>query len=332
MPDIPLIPVVRARLAPFRRALKWGLVSGLLMAAYSLRMPNFYKSEARILPVESKAPGGGMGNLAAAAAAFGVGLPGQEGADANFVDVLNSRWLKENLLQTPFHFHIRTWRFGKDAYREATLYQYLDQRNMDQAVARVSKVLSASRDPKSKILLITAETESPELSQQIVRRACELLEQFVQQRNRTKGGDKAAFVVARLEEARKDLDQMEGAFRRFLDANRNYQVSGDPGVRLQGARLEMELKLRQQLVSTLSMNREQALLEEKNDMPILNVLDQGNLPIDKSRPARASLVLMAMIAVGVVVLAFEHRGWIRSVLFDDGDEPSASPEGPRRAD
>ena len=191
---------------------------------------------------------------------------------------------------------------------------------MDRAVKKVGEVLSATRDLKSKVITISAETKSPELSQQVVQRAGKLLETFLQEKGRTRGGAKALFAEARLAEARGEMDQAEEAFRRFLEGNRNYQTSGDPAVRLKGTRLETELRLRQQLVSTLAMNREQALLEEKNDIPILNVLDPGNLPIEKSKPARSVIVLLVTLLVGAGGWAWLNREWVRARLLADEDE------------
>jgi uncharacterized protein involved in exopolysaccharide biosynthesis len=70
-------------------------------------------------------------------------------------------------------------------------------------------------------------------------------------------------------------------------------------VRLKGTRLEAELRLRTQVVTTLAIAREQALMEEKNDMPILNVLDVGNLPLEKSGPARSQTVVFVAIVISL---------------------------------
>jgi hypothetical protein len=91
-------------------------------------------------------------------------------------------------------------------------------------------------------------------------------------------------------------------------------------VRLKGTRLETELRLRQQLVTSIAMNREQALLEEKNDIPILNVLDPGNLPIDKSKPARSVVVLLAVMLVGAGGWFWLNREWVRARLLTEDDE------------
>jgi hypothetical protein len=117
------------------------------------------------------------------------------------------------------------------------------------------------------------------------------------------------------------MDEAEDVLRRVLESNRNFQTSSDPSVRLKGSRLETELRLRQQLVTSIAMNREQALLEEKNDIPILNVLDPANLPIDKSKPARSIIVILVTLLVSLGTWAWQNRGWIKERLLAD-DEPT----------
>lgn len=301
-------------------SLKAGLVGAFVAAAFSLLLQNYYRSEAKVLPLESKGASN-LGSLAAAAAAFGMGVPGQDMGDANFLDILTSRSLKEALLTAEYEFHVRSWRFGNEEVRTQTLFDYLKAKNMDQAVRTMNGVLVASKDIKTRILYISSETKSPELSQLIVRKAVENLERFVQGKGRTRGNEKARFAEARLKEARAEMDQTEEMLRRFLQGNRNFQVSGDPTIRLLGARLEAELKLRQQLVLTLSMNREQALLEEKNDIPIVNILDPANLPIDKSRPTRAVIVILGFLLSTIGAWLWRNRVWIKAVLSNDTSLP-----------
>ena len=310
------MPTLSICISSIKGPVKWGGVAALLAALLSLALPDRYRSVARILPVEAKPPGSGLGQLISTAAAFGVNLPGQEGAEGNYADILASRWMAESLLKERFRFQVRSWKFGAERAMDQTLSEYLDARNPDDAARKVQAVLAASRDTKSKILLISAETRSPELSQQIVRKAEALLEEFVHKKGRTRGGAQAAFAEARLAEARDELAQAQEAFRTFLNVNRNYATSSDPSIRITGAGLEAEWKLRTQMVMTLSMNREQALLEEKNDLPILNVMDPGNLPVEKSGPARSRLVLVAFFLAGLGVFAWENRSLIRNFTTD----------------
>jgi capsule polysaccharide export protein KpsE/RkpR len=276
-------------------------------------LPNQYKSEARILAADSRSSSGGA--AAMAAAAVGVSIPGQESADAAYVDILNSRSMREALLQTKFTFKVRTWYFGSEQSRQQTLYEFLEKKNLDRAVKAMKTMITITRDPKSKLLTLAVETESPQLSQQVVQRMVGMLDEFVVTKSRTRGSAKAAFAERRLVESRAELAHAEETFRAFLEGNRNYLQSPDPSVRLKGQRLENELKLRTQLVTTLAIGREQALLEEKNDMPILNVLDAGNLPIDKSAPARGTIVVAILILSTVLSWFLQNRTQVVAKLM-----------------
>ncbi|WP_306598037.1 hypothetical protein [Geothrix sp. 21YS21S-2] len=301
-----------------KKSLLAGCVVGLISAVISVFLPNYYTSETRILPVDAKGAGGGLGNLAAAAAAFGVGLPSNDGGESNFVDIINSRWMRERLLATEFRFHYRAWRFGEDREYRTTLAEFFHVTNPDRGVAVMAELVKSGRDTKTKILTITAETRSPELSMAIVQRTASLLEAFVQAKGRTRGGSKAVFAEQRLKEAEGEYLQAEDVFRRFMEGNRNYLTSQDPGVRLQGARLEANVKLRQQLLSTLALNREQALMEEKNDLPILSVMDPANLPVEKSRPSRKAITLTGFFLATLGCWAWLNRKWLKLVLQEYG--------------
>lgn len=292
-----------------KRPVVAALSAALLVAVVVSFLPNYYRSEARILPTESK-NSGSLGSLAAAAAAMGVVAPGGDAGDANFRDILESRTLREALLRSRFTFKVNTCFFGPEVVKTQTLCEYLGAPDPDRAVQKVAQIVKVTRELQSRILVITVETTAPELSQLVVQRALKLLEEFVQHKTRTRGSVKAAFAGARLSEVRGEMTAVQSRFRDFLNENRNYLSSADPDVRLRGMTLENELKLYQQLVATLAMNREQALLEEKNDMPILNILDPGNLPTEKSRPARMLVVRILSLVVFILVFLWDKRYWI----------------------
>lgn len=301
-----------------RFPLKTGLVAGVLTVAVTLTLPNEYKSEARILPADQRGSAMGSAAAAAAAATVGVSIPGQESPDAAFVDILNSRSLREVLLLTQFTYNIRTWYFGIEQTRQGNLFEYFQKKNMDLAVKALREKISVNRDLKTKLITITAETESPQLSQQVTKKMVRLLDDFVINKSQTRGGAKAQFSLKRLAEARQEMAEAEGDFLTFLDGNRNFLLSPDPSIRLKGIRLDNELKLRVQILTTLAIAREQALLEEKNDMPILNVLDEGNLPIEKSRPNRASLVVVITLLSTVGCWVLLNWAWISSRFHSSG--------------
>jgi LPS O-antigen subunit length determinant protein (WzzB/FepE family) len=296
-----------------------GILAGLVATGFMVVKPNKYRSDCKILPVDAKATGG-LAGLASLAANFGASLPGGDGGEANFVDIVNSRWMRDRLLDTVFDFHAKSWLFGENKAYHQTLREFVDRRNEDRQRAAVGEILGASKDLKTKILLLTAETPSPELSQALLQRTTELLETFVIQRGRTRGGQKALFAEARVKDARAELAKAEADFRGFLMANRGYQTSTDPGVRLEGMRHEMEMKLRQTLALNLSMNLEQALLEEKNDVPILNIMDKPNLPKEKSGPRRSLIGLAATLLGAAGAMLWSNRDPLRALLWETEPE------------
>ena len=286
------------------RGAKIGLLTGCITAVLSLFIPNRYRSEAKILPAEQRVVGGSISQLAAAA---GLSLPAQEGSDASYQDILASRWLRESLLNTKFKYSSQHWLYGKPHAHEETLFDYLGQRNIDRALVKMNEILSSNRDLKTKLLTISVETKSPELSAEVADKAVELLEQFLKEKNQTRGSNKASFATARLSESKKMLENVEREFRQFAEANKNYLSSSEPSIRLRGNRLESELRLQQQLVLTLAVNKEQALMEEKNDIPVVTILDLPSVPCEKSSPHRLVMIFVGFLLGAVLSIGYESR-------------------------
>lgn len=291
-----------------------GCCVAMIVAPLTLILPNRYISTAHILPVDTKGLNPGLSTIVAAAAAVGVNNLGLEGADSSLIDVLSSRSIKEQLLLSSFTYQERSWRFATPITRTTNFLSYLNVKNIDSAIIAMDGNVKVSRDLKTRLLTITAETTSPELSQALVNRLIELLENYSQERGRTRGGAKAQFASARLKELQENLDLAEMKLGAFLQLNRNFQSSNDPIVRLHGARLESEWKLKQQLLISLSMNREQALLEEKNDMPILNILDNGNLPINPSGPKRLLITIALLVFSFATSMAYQSRATLIGLM------------------
>ena len=303
---------------PLRQAVTLGLCTALVAGLASLIMPNYYRSEARLLPVDGRGTSG-LGALATAMMATGLPLPGLEGGDELYAEIVNSRYVYEELLKMDFSYDLKYSLLGPARHFEGPLGSHLPgQRNLDRDLREVARMITANRDAKSKILVISAETRSPELSQMLVKRAQDLLEAFLKTRAQTRGGAKASYAGARLAEARVDEDRSASTLQHFLETNRYYQTSPDPAIRLAGMRLEAEFKLRQGVVANLVVAHEQALMEEKNDMPILNLLNPAGLPTEKSRPARTTLVVLGFLVGLSGSLAWTYRGWLRKQLAEGG--------------
>jgi len=75
--------------ASLKKPLQWALAAGLLTAQMTLFLPKYYRSEARLLPVETKGLGGNLGSHAGATDAVGASVA-SGGNYANFMPPLRA--------------------------------------------------------------------------------------------------------------------------------------------------------------------------------------------------------------------------------------------------
>jgi hypothetical protein len=300
---MPKLQLLFARLAPrasLRRPLRHACLAGLAAAAVSVLLPNQYRSEARILSDMGHAGGGSSlrTGVWAPTAPPETPAPREDGPTVIYADILKSRRMAEQLLLRSYEYGYRPWRFARRRQARGTLLDYLGAANVDRAMGPLKSLLNVQRDPKSGLLTISAETRSPELSMQVVRRAAENLRDFLVELGQTAGQSKARFTLDRLEEMQAKYRDLGRQFEQFQDANRNWETSPAPNVRFRGQQLKEGLALWKQVVMNLTLNHEQALLEAQNDTQTLLLMDPGSLPLEKSRPSRALIVFAAAAAAG----------------------------------
>lgn len=299
------VPRMESPLLMLKRVVLRSLGVACAMALLSLFISSEYRSVASILPDSQDEKGGAF---AAAAATLGIKAPSLgEDPGQTYPDILTSHWLSGRLVTHSFGYSYRVGLVGPWITRQETLQAYLGAHTIDRAIQDLPSIFIVRRDVKTGIVSITAETKSPELSQQIVRMALQLLEEFLGTRRNTRGKAKAMFTRQRLREVEASCDVAEEKFRQFSVQNKGYRFTQDPDVKLKGARLEADLLLRRQVVTTVTLNLEQALQQEKDTVPILGILDDGFLPQEKIRPARSVLIVLSMILAAVIFFAWEKR-------------------------
>ena len=292
-------------LGSLRRPALVALLAGMLAALVSALLPDYYRSEARILSDTGHAGGNAM-RTGVWAPSAPPEIPGsrEDGPTIIYADILRSRRLAEQLLLGEYEYACRSWRFGKARRVRGTLLAYLKARSLDRAMGSLRSMLAVQRDLKSGLLTLSVESRAPELSMEVVNRATEGLREIVVELSQAAAVNKARFTLERLEEVKGKYAEMGQAFQRFQDANRTWETSPAPNIRFQGSQLKEGLDLWRQVVTNLSLNHEQALLEAQNDTQTLLLMDPGNLPVEKSKPARSLIVFAFMCGAGV-------GSWIR---------------------
>jgi len=295
MPTTPTLPASLARYLPprMRRPLAHALAAGAVVACLALLLPNQYKAEARILPDAGHGPATPRTGVWAPSAQ--PELPGsrEDGPTIIFAEILKSRRVADALLTATYDYGCRAWRFGRVRRERGTLLDYLEAPDTDRALGAFRRLLTVERSPKSGLLTVAAETRSPELSMLVARGAVAELRAALVDLSQAEGRSRARNAGERLEEVDAFCKAQAEAFRRFQEANRNWEASPEPNLRFQGTQLRQQLALWQRVQENLTLNHEQALVEARNDAQPLLVLDPGGLPREKSRPHRSFLVLGA---------------------------------------
>lgn len=299
--------VVRLSFLPraIRRHLLVGAWAAAVVASASLLVVNRYTSEARLLPGDENLA---MGTFGLAVDSIGLDPLGGAGKkDAQYPDILKSRWLLNQLLNKTYTYGERSWWLGSPKSRTSTLQEYLKAKNLDKGYTALLKKLTIKKDLKTNQLTISMESNSPELSLTVIQTALELLDRFLIEKMQTKAKNKINYAVQRINEGKVELQAAEDRLRQFLELNRNYSSSNEPSVRLLGERLVSELALQRGIRTQLATQFEQARLDEKMDLPTLTILDSGNLPIEKSGPSRAVWTILVFLVFGVGSYCWENR-------------------------
>ena len=302
------------------------LLAGTVTAVLSLFLPNYYKSEVRILSDSGQAGGGAGARTEVWAPSAVPEAPGsrEDGPTIIYADILKSRRMAEALLLGNYAYTIRAPRFGGNGpvlAVQGTLLEYLGVKTLDRGLGPLKSILVVQRDMKSGLLTLSAETRSPELSLQVVQRAAKLLKDYLVDISQVSGQSKAEFTQSRLNEVQAKYDQIGREFLAFQEANRDWEQSPSPSVRFRGARLKDDLELWRQVAHNLTLNHEQALLDARNDTQTLLILDPGSLPGAKSRPARSFLVFAAMALMAVLSWIFSNRALVYNRFI--AKEPAA---------
>ncbi|WP_316414100.1 hypothetical protein [Mesoterricola silvestris] len=298
-----------------RRPLALALLAGLAAAGLSSLLPDQFRAEVRILPDAGHAgPQNHAGIWAPTAPPVGPGTR-EDGPTVIYDDILRSRRVADAVLSATYAYRDRPWRFGALRDRRGTLLEYLGAGDPDRAMGAFRGLLRVERNPKSGLLTLTAETRSPELSLQVVRRATEELRRALVDLAQAEGRNRARTARERLEEVGVICSGKDEAFRRFQDANRNWETSAAPDLRFQGERLRGQVALWRRVQENLTLNQEQALLEARNDAQTLLVLDAGDLPRAKSRPHRSFIVFGAMVVTGTATWAALNRTKVHDLFI-----------------
>ena len=232
------LPLIRnVRLCWMKRRMFFSIiVAGTLISVlHSLLLPNMYTSSATIMPPNSAfAASGLLGELSnfdisGNGDSGGSSLLGLQTPSAGFVGILESRTMKESLVE----------RFDLKNYYEAPL--------LEDACKDLASDTHILENPKNGQVSITVSSKSPVLSSRIAQGYVDELDRLIALDSTSEARRERIFLEGRLKEVKQDLDDSSRALAQFATKNTALDIA------TQGkAMIESSLKLETDLAAARS--------------------------------------------------------------------------------
>lgn len=318
---ITLLDLANILLRELRLILVVALAVAAAVTVYAFVRHRDYVATSTFIP---QVTGQGESRISGLAAQFGITVaPSQGGETMGFyAELLESRELLQQTALTTYRFQA-----GRDSL-EGRLTELYDIEQSDPAarlavaVARLDERVGASVDADGGMVRLSTSAAWPGLAEQINRRLLDLVNDFNLRRRQSQAQAERSFVEARLQEARADLEEAEGALEQFLESNRTYENS--PQLAFEAARLQRRVDLQQQVYVSLAQAYEQARIEEVRNTPVITIVDRPEG--SAGRPGRRLLTNAVVgLFLGLVLgmgLAFARESFQRRQI----EQPEAYAE------
>jgi uncharacterized protein involved in exopolysaccharide biosynthesis len=177
----------------------------------------------------------------------------------------------------------------------------MDRELQHRVVTRLRGQLSVSIDRETGMVGLTVLSRSPALAEQIAARLIDLVNVYNLETRQSRAHAEREFVEARLLEAQAELSEAESELQVFLRQNRMFRNA--PELVFEHDRLQRQVSLRQELVSTLSQAREQARIDAVRETPVITVVEAASgsaRPHPRGTVTRA--VLGGLTGLGLAIL------------------------------
>jgi uncharacterized protein involved in exopolysaccharide biosynthesis len=277
------------------------LVGAVVGLGVALVRPPSYTSSFSFLPQSTQDPN--RAGLASIAGQFGISLGNLGGASAPpqlYADLIVTREVLGPIAQGSIDV--------TDQRSSVPLSTFLDIDKgppalvLDNTVRALRKrVVSATVASRTTgMVTVSARTRDPKASFELAQRLLDGLNRFNLVTRQSQAHAERVFAESRYADARTSLRVAEDALQQFLQTNRQYQNS--PPLTFQRERLQRDVMLQQQLVTTLAQQYEDARIREVRDTPVITVIERAVMPVRPDPRLRGLLTVLGAL-VGVTAAA-----------------------------
>ncbi|MEO8192527.1 MAG: hypothetical protein ABI681_01670 [Gemmatimonadales bacterium] len=306
--------MLRHRVMIIVLALAFGFYAGLK----SVTSSKHYTTEAQFMPKGARGQGGQLGGIAAQ---FGINLGGGDASQSPqlYTDLLETKGLLWPVAQKIYRIPTDTGVISGDLVK---IFNIKDRRP---AVVRAKTIgalqgaIKANMAAKTGVITVTVSSGNPELSLQIAQNLLDQVNVYNLTNRQKQAAAERAFVERQVGEKRAELRQAEAELENFLESNRQYRAS--PQLSLEWGRLQRQVDMRNQIYTSMLSAFETARIEEVRDLPVINIIEQPELPIgpDRRGGLRKTLIglLIGLVLGGVIAFLRDRMARNRAAQTDE---------------
>ena len=270
---------------------------------YVLVIPPTFTSYVTLLPTYESEQAGQLSYLRNLAGQFGLTNIPEKNVSELFPEVIKSKTLQHEILQTKFKFQgdslilLDIFETQGEDLNTRLYYGYIT----------LNEMISVSRDIRTSITKLEVSSKFPVLAADIASAIVKELDIYNRQQRTSKAKENRQFIENRLRETEDSLNVADLKLTEFYDNNKGGYINAyqnSPELKMEQQKLLREQKKWEEIYVRLVGEYEIAKIQEVRDAPIINVLDKARVPVVKSAPKRALTVLLSLIVginVGIVV-------------------------------
>lgn len=298
-----------------------GFIFGVIGYALSFLLPVVYSSYSTLLP-ESGTSSNGMGSLSGLARLSGLTKNESGGAlqPELYPAILQTFPFSLYMLQQPVidenskayksvqdYLHRNDTDDSSSKEIPSTVNKKISKeiillsKNQEKNAKQIQDIITSIYDLKTEIITISAETEDPVVSAQLVQAASQYLIQYVSDYRTEKTTREVQFLGQRVAEAKKRLQNAEFALQSYRDSNRGAFLNV---ARIEEQRLQSEYVLAQSLYSDIVRRWEEAKIKVKEQQPVIKILEPAKVANTRIKPKRLIVALVFAFIGGLFYFSY----------------------------
>jgi uncharacterized protein involved in exopolysaccharide biosynthesis len=274
---------------------------------YALRSPVLFQSTSKII---TKTASGKSSQMAQLAALAGIRMGGAEDPSPSdyLADIIKDIGFARNILNQKWWYHgdslrlEQIWGIKPDTTFDNWRYYY-DKFEADKL--RRGSSITLSKNPKTGLMTLNTMFKTAQLAYDINIFSIGLLEEYIQNSNKSQAKEKRLFIQARIDEVKADLANYEIRLANYKEKNINSLSSR---AYLEEQRLLRDVTLNQEIYIQLQKQYEMARIEEKNDQPLLEIVNKPEIAISCTVPNKRMIVTVGCL-IGFITGVFVSFMW-----------------------